>query len=78
MIENIRRYTGLIFVVIVLLLLGFIFMDTQGMNRSAGGASVITVDGRGYTQKEFNKIGQAPFELMSVLYEPSFFPSSTP
>jgi peptidyl-prolyl cis-trans isomerase D len=68
MIENIRRYTGLIFVVIVLLLLGFVFMDTSGFfTRSGGGATVVTIHGRAYSSSEYNKLGSSPFELIQRL-----------
>ncbi|MBB5353327.1 hypothetical protein HNR46_003583 [Haloferula luteola] len=64
MIENIRKYTGLIFVVIVLLLLGFIFMDTRNLRRSiGGGAPVVTVDGIGYSQSDVVTKGSAPLRL---------------
>lgn len=68
MIENIRKYTGLIIVVIVVLLLGFIFMDTSGFFRqSAAGATYATVNGRNYTQTEFINIGRAPMEMAGGL-----------
>lgn len=69
MIENFRRYTGLIFVVIVLLLLGFIFMDTSGFfRRSAGpGGTYVTVDGRGYSQSDVINLGSAPLNLATNL-----------
>lgn len=64
MIENIRKYTGLIIVVIVVLLLGFIFMDTSGFFRqSAAGSTYATVDGRNYTQTEFINLGSAPMQM---------------
>ncbi|MBK1827599.1 SurA N-terminal domain-containing protein [Haloferula rosea] len=64
MIENIRKYTGLIIVVIVLLLLGFLFMDTSGFFRqSAAGATYATVDGRNYSQSEFINIGSSPMQM---------------
>lgn len=65
MIENIRRYTGLIFIVIVLLLLGFIFMDTSGFfTRSGTGGTAVTIDGRAYSVSEVQKLGAAPYELI--------------
>ncbi|GAA5482472.1 hypothetical protein [Haloferula sargassicola] len=69
MIENIRKYTGLIIVVIVLLLLGFIFMDTRNFfNRSVGGgATVVTIDGVGYNQSDLTARGSAPFRLAMAL-----------
>ena len=69
MIENIRKYTGLIIVVIVLLLLGFIFMDTRNFfDRSVGGGgTVVTVDGVGYNQSDVISRGSAPLKLASAL-----------
>lgn len=69
MIENLRKYTGLIIVVIVILLIGFIFMGTSSMFRqsSLSGGTFVTVDGRGYTQPEFIRLGSAPMKLVSDL-----------
>ena len=65
MIENIRRYTGLIFIVIVLLLLGFIFMDTSGFfRRSGSGGTAVTISGRAYSVSEVQKLGVSPYELI--------------
>ena len=77
MIENIRKYTGLIFIVIVLLLLGFVFMDTSGFFRQSGtGGTVVTIDGRPYSASEFRKLGASPDELMVRVfgYEGFFTP----
>ncbi|MGE9270726.1 MAG: SurA N-terminal domain-containing protein [Verrucomicrobiales bacterium] len=68
MIEKIRRYTGLIIVVIVVLMLGFIFMDTSGFFRqSAAGSTYAKVNGRGYTHTEFINIGRSPLQLAGNL-----------
>lgn len=68
MIENIRRYTGLIFIVIVLLLLGFVFMDTSGFFRRSGtGGTVVTIEGRAYSASEFRKLGASPYDLIPRL-----------
>ena len=69
MIENIRKYTGLIIVVIVVLVLGFIFMDTSGLfsQRAGGGGDYIQIDGRNYAQGDFNKIGKNPMNLAQSL-----------
>jgi len=64
MIENIRKYTGLIIVVVVLLLLGFLFMDTSGFFRqSASGSTYATVDGMNYSQSEFINMGSSPMQM---------------
>jgi hypothetical protein len=68
MIENIRKNIVLVFVVIVVLLIGFIFMDTSGfLRQSAQGANFATVDGRSYTEADFNKIGLGPLRLAGGL-----------
>lgn len=69
MIENIRKYTGLIFIVIVLLLLGFIFMDTSSFFRGqvGGGATYVRIGNRAYSHNEFLNLGSAPLQLASQL-----------
>ena len=69
MIENIRSYTGLIFVVIVLLLAGFILMDSQNLMRSPTQSTYITVDGTGYTYEEFMEGTDQPMRLTQALGE---------
>ncbi|MEM1085082.1 MAG: SurA N-terminal domain-containing protein [Verrucomicrobiota bacterium] len=60
MIENIRKYTGLIIVVIVVLIFGFILMDTNGVFRqnAARGGDIIRVEGRTYGLGEFNRLSR--------------------
>ena len=69
MIENIRKYTGLIIVVIVVLLVGFIMMGSSDiLRRSAGGGGdFIQIDGRRYSESDFNKIGRNPLNLAQSL-----------
>ena len=68
MIESLRKNIVLVFIVIVILLAGFIFMDAQGMmGRSGGGESVVTVGGQAYSEAEFNKLGLGAMRLMSGL-----------
>lgn len=68
MIENIRKYTGLIFVVIVVLLAGFILMDAQSfLSSRPTGNSVISVDGVSYSQNDFAIKAQAPLRLIPSL-----------
>lgn len=68
MIENIRKYKGLIIlglvVVVVGLVLGFGSDITRG---SASGQAVLKIGGRTYNDKEFNKLGQGAFDLASSL-----------
>jgi len=69
MIENIRKYQGLIFVVIVVLLIGFVMMGSSDVLRSSsgGGGDFIQIDGRNYSQGDFNKIGKNPLNLAQSL-----------
>ncbi len=67
MIENLRKYTGLIIVLFVLVIVGFVLMDTNNMRASGGGVPVIKVDGKSYSDKEFRKLGPASFELTQGL-----------
>lgn len=69
MIENLRKYTGLIIVLFVLVLIGFLFMDTSTMRTSQGGAPYIKVAGRTYTDKEFNHLGASGYNLTQSLMQ---------
>ncbi|MGJ8644691.1 MAG: SurA N-terminal domain-containing protein [Luteolibacter sp.] len=70
MIENLRKYTGLIIVLFVLVIIGFIFMDTSSMRASSGnGQPYIKVAGRTYTDKEFRTLGDSSFELTQSLMQ---------
>ncbi len=74
MIENIRRYTGLIFIVIVLLLLGFVFMDTSGFFRRSGrGGTVVPISGRAYSLSEVRQLGASPYGLIPQLQDYRLF-----
>lgn len=67
MIENLRKYTGLIIVLFVLVLIGFLFMDTSTMRASQGGAPYVKVAGRTYTDKEFSHLGSSAYQLTQSL-----------
>jgi hypothetical protein len=67
MIENLRKYTGLIIVLFVLVLIGFLFMDTSTMRASQGGAPYIKIKGRTYTDKEFSHLGASAYQLTQSL-----------
>ena len=69
MIENLRKYTGLIIVLFVLVIIGFIFMDTSTMRASGGGQPYIKVAGRNYTDKEFRTLGTSSVELTQSLMQ---------
>ena len=73
MIENLRRYTGLIIVLFVLVIIGFVFMDTSTMRSAGGGTAYIKVAGRTYTDQEYRKLGEASYELTQSLMQSGDF-----
>ena len=75
MIENIRKYTGLIIVLFVLVIVGFLLMDYGNMNRGAGagGNPYIKVAGRTYTDKEFTKLGSSAYQVTQSLAQSGDF-----
>jgi hypothetical protein len=75
MIENLRKYTGLIIVLFVLVLVGFLFMDTSTMQTSGAGGGVpyVKVAGRTYTDREFSHLGAASYELTQSLMQSGDF-----
>jgi|GEM_PF-1448937 len=72
MIENIRKYTGLMIVVFVLLFLGLLFM--QGGSNQAGGSGpvVLTAHGTAYPQTSYRRLGENPVRLLQELSGNSF------
>ena len=67
MIENLRKYTGLIIVVFVILFISFFFMDTSSVRNLSSGQPVMKIAGRTYSDKEFNTLGNSSLELTSNL-----------
>ena len=67
MIENIRNYTGLTFVVLVGLFLGFLFLDVGHLKGLGSGNPYIRVDGRTYDGPEFQRLGKSSLELATGL-----------
>lgn len=66
MIENIRKYTGLMIVVFVILFISFFFMDSSSM-RGLGSGGFIKIDGRVYSEKEFRRLGSSSLDLTQGL-----------
>ncbi len=54
MIENIRKYTGLMVVVLVLLFVGLVFLD-GGISKAFNGKPVMEVGDRSISEKEFKR-----------------------
>jgi hypothetical protein len=67
MIENIRKYTGLMIVIFVILFISFFFLDSGSMRSVGGGEGVLRVDGRTYSEKEFRLLGSGAYDLTSSL-----------
>ena len=65
MIENLRKYTGLIIFVIALLFVGLAFFgDPATMGRADANNPVrLTVDGTSYTATQYRKLGEIPIAL---------------
>ncbi|MGL5017308.1 MAG: SurA N-terminal domain-containing protein [Luteolibacter sp.] len=67
MIENLRKYTGLIIVIFVILFISFFFMDTSSVRNLDSGQAMLKIAGRTYSDKEFNRLGTSSLELTSSL-----------
>jgi hypothetical protein len=63
MIENLRKYTGLIIVIFVILFISFFFMDTSSVRNMKSGQAMLKIAGRTYNDKEFNTLGTSSHEL---------------
>ncbi|MCW1925482.1 peptidylprolyl isomerase [Luteolibacter arcticus] len=65
MIEHLRKYTGLIIIVVALLFVGLVFFENNtGGRGSAGDPPALSVDGRQYTMTEVQKLGETPMALV--------------
>lgn len=67
MIENIRKYTGLMIVVFVILFISFFFLDSSSMRSAGGGGAVMRIGDRTYSEKEFRLLGSSAYELTTSL-----------
>lgn len=67
MIENIRKYTGLMIVVFVLLFVSFLLLDTSSVQSVGGGGSVLRIDGKTFNEKEYRRLGQNGLDLTQEL-----------
>jgi hypothetical protein len=73
MIENLRKYTVLIIVLFVLVIVGFVLMDTNKMNQSPGGIPVLKIAGRTYTDSDLLKHGSSAYDLTVALFQAGDF-----
>ncbi|MEO5915517.1 MAG: SurA N-terminal domain-containing protein [Luteolibacter sp.] len=67
MIENLRKYTGLMIATFVILFISFFFLDTRSVRNMSGGKSMFKIAGRTYSDKEYRSLGAGSFELASML-----------
>ncbi|MGD9420181.1 MAG: SurA N-terminal domain-containing protein [Verrucomicrobiota bacterium JB025] len=74
MIENIRKYQGLIIFGLVIVAIALVIGLRSGSMRSAtGGQSLFKIDGRTYNDKEFHKFGAGSMELATTLAQTGDF-----
>lgn len=68
MIENIRKYKGLIILGLALVIFALVIGIKDDLFRGgAGGRSIMKIAGRTYNDKEFNHLGSGALELVSGL-----------
>lgn len=74
MIENIRKYTGLIILAMVLVVIALVIGLQDNLTRSAaGGRPILKIDGRTYDDKEYQHLGGGAFQLTSSLAQSGDF-----
>lgn len=64
MIEHIRKYSGLMIVVLVVVFISFFFMDTRSMQGASGSPTVVKIDGRSYTEKDYRIMGKGGYDVV--------------
>lgn len=62
MIENIRKYTGVMIVVLVLLFVGLVFLENSASS-ALSGKSPMTIDGTGISVNEYRRLGANPLRI---------------
>ena len=67
MIENIRKYKGLIILGLVVVIIALVLGLRDNLFSSAGGRPALKIDGRTYSDAEFNHLGSGAYELTSSL-----------
>lgn len=66
MIENLRKYPGVIIAALVAVFIGFLLMDTERFFRQSGAGS-IEIDGTKYDFHEFQRLGPSSLKLAQQL-----------
>ncbi|MFP6876620.1 MAG: SurA N-terminal domain-containing protein, partial [Roseibacillus sp.] len=68
MLATFRKYTGLMFVVLILLFVGLVFFGSSNQSLLSG-PKVIHAHGRGFTQQEFTRLSVSPGRMLRNLAE---------
>lgn len=63
MIENLRKYSGLMIVIFVILFISFFFLDSRSVRNMSSGRPMMKIAGRTYNDKEYNNLGTSAFQL---------------
>ncbi len=63
MIENLRKYTGLIIVIFVILFISFFFLDSSSVRNMTSGQPMLKIAGRTYDDKEYTNLGKSSLQL---------------
>ncbi len=67
MIENLRKYSGLMIVIFVILFISFFFLGRGSMGNYSSGRPMLKIAGRTYSDTEYHALGSGPLELASTL-----------
>lgn len=68
MIENIRKYRGLIILGLVVVVIALVVgLQSSSVSSGTGGRAILKIGGRTYNDKEFQNLGSGAFELTSGL-----------
>ena len=72
MLSNIRKYTGLMFVVLILLFVGLVFLQSSGGGSKGygSGAIVVEIDGHAYPEEEFQRLAVNPLRCLQEISNP--------
>jgi hypothetical protein len=67
MLEHIRKYTGLMFVVLILLFLGLVFFGDVSGGSLGSGPAIVEANGQGYSQQDYQRLAENPIRLLRDL-----------
>jgi hypothetical protein len=67
MIENLRKYTGLMIAIFVILFISFFFLDSSSVRNIGSGKAIVKIAGRTYSDKEFRTLGSSSMDLAYML-----------